>query len=1123
MSIDYDPQLSEHRLWKIPGEIEPNLDLNHPRLFHTENDLKRARKNVRETEWGEKVLNRINEIVNSSPWFELNENQVSELMPKPYAQFIDFHGLGRMGTDQCPIDGSKMDLIGLRDPVRVRCPQGHEFPIDNEEGWETADGSIYTYVAMWNSFVIRNLRETLEPLAYAYAFTGDKKYANQAAFVMDALASIYPTTGTGPLDRPRTMPGKENGRLDRAIYEIARPLVKYANVYDLIVPSGAFDRDSVTNPGFTMKENVATNLLMNGGDACFRFLHREEHPGSYKHPHNGALDLVRGVLAVGMLFDIDSYLKWIENGPLNLEYYVMNTIDRDGNHYETSPTYNEYTKKVLMSIAELLYRLDCEDHPAGINLFEHPRFQRFYIGSSSRNTIADRLPHYGDVQRIRTKLGAESEEVSVEDETSDPYYIAHRESIWDLDIQEFDFSRSDEFYHTLKFLVRAHEPEKEELWIKNLCNLEYQPINKYLENVWPVGHLSMDTADDLINKPSQKNFRRESELLAGKGLAMLRPADGNNRGVVFRYGPTYRHGHLDELALNIYGADRELSYDPGYNMAHYRVGWCHQTVSHLTTVVNETSQDISKSVGGNLQNFGRGEGFSYVEASDAQVYDHENVDVYRRATAYVDVSDNDSYLIDIFRVDGGHTRDYSFHGLGTKWHLDGVQLSAPKEGSLADPDYWWGDMVDNGDSLRTHQDKEFYWNPPPSNGYGFLGNPQKGSAEDTWSANWSLQNKPGGIRFNMLPKTDRQIIVTDGPEKMAESIGESDGTIKYVLARDQGSDPSTFASVIDPYSDHPNVEAIDELTIDRHSNNRFDPVAFEITLSEDKGTDYVLSSLGQDRLTTTEENRTISTDADFAFIRSQGQGVHRLRIESGKYLRVDDIEVRMTTDCYRFEVKEVFPEEESFSIEKTKQIGSWLESEYAIFDADEYSHNSPYEIQSISEVDGSYIIRLTKSPILARGRITEIGQDGTISIGTVLPAANQYLNHTARDQRSEIMNEYYRGKTIRTESGYTTSIETVESGYNLKLRDASGLNAGETFEILDIKVGDILTIPTELDIQQKEEQVRIKATAPVEVQWPEISSKLEDGNSSVRTQQMDSNGYLRLENEGLGRTVISDL
>lgn len=999
-------------LWSPPHDVVPDWGLDHPRVLMSKQQFEAARRN-RENDAPNgmsQAAQRIISEADQSRWMTLDDEAIRRLVPKPFAYYM--YGV----TNPIGPDGTRIHPIGWDSPGLVRSEGGHIYPDeehpDDGTGWEDGQGNRYYFVARWNGFVVDELTEALEPLAYAYALSGDIRYARKAAVILDGLATVYPTATEGPLDYPGSKPGKEGGRLERPFYQVARTLIRYVNTVDLIWDSGALDRPSAANPGTSIKHNAVYNLLLNGADYCYREL---QLPGYRDQLHNGTADYMIGIVAVGSLLGIEHYLNWAIDGPTSIRYMLANNIDRDGNYFETSASYSRWTQELYMHLAELLFHVKTPRWPKGVNLYDDPRFFRFYIGNRDKNTIAGRIPSYGDSQ-------------TDEKDDASPAF----------DPVEWEWA--------LRFLVRRKRSDHEEDLLQaisrpsGIAEYAYPPYSR-----WCLFNLT--ESFDWQRFPPKPD-RSAADLLGGKGLAFLRSGTGQrSRGVVMRYGATLNHGQLDELGILIYDEGRELSFDPGYGMSHYRGGWQFQTVSHLTVAVDGESQLSAESSGGSVRFFAASSGLSVVDALDEMAYAKKGVKQYRRLTAWVDWSDTSSYMIDLFRVDGGRTRDYSFHGRGKQFDSENLPLSEPEPGSVANEGHAWGQRILGDGSVIDFAGKPFSFIAPGA-GYGFLGAPCRGRPDGVWSVCWS---EPGRLKLTMLPSAGREVIVADGPSPMG---------VKYVLARDTGSSPSCFASVVE--SGRTSGDArITQLRLRDKDDCAPSPQSVALTVASESGSDvvrdYVISTLEGEVYT--EDSSVpgvgrIVTDAEFAYLRTDSRcAVRKASMIRGTVLRYGRFRLAVSEAELVGIIVSVDEALGQLRVKGTTIVQAALRGLFGYIDNEEYSHNSPYRILR-SSADGEYTtIELAPNDlVLAAGKLNEAPFGNTLPNGVNLPYSRNVLRHGP--------NDYFTGKRVCNEKGASTVIRAVHDDYAaLRVDDVAGFERGDEIRILDARAGDRFVIP----------------------------------------------------------------
>jgi len=1071
--------------------------LEHPRVYHSPEDVEVARTNAEETEWGQQMKESVIDTARRWPFVEMSEEELRSLAPvvapdgnSYYTSWTD--GSFQEGTAS-PVDGSQLH-IEYDKPGKVVDESGNVFPgevdgvtieddgsgatIDPAEvpdGWaitsEFDEPQEFWFVAKYNGLIGNDFTRVSKPAGYAYLLTEDDTYATTVATILDMLAEAFQTSAdyvvnSGPYPWFDEEPKRKAAKLFEPYYEVARFLNDYIHAMDLIWPSGVLENDSGVNPGTSLKEHISENLIVSGADWCWRGMHggfpekNLPHANYARIYHNGTTDYNIALLGASSLLNLDiGYAEWSLDGQVSLQNFLSNTIFRDGSYFETSSLY----QVTFLDWAELAYFLDSDTYPDGVNIYDNDRFINLNIVGPRRQSVAGRIPVYGDVSSV--DLGVNTEPIL------------------------------GDFENTLRFYGRASNEETRNEYAQLLADIaggdpneELEPDNVSrdpLETIWPL--FNIDGQIEGFDPEAVGAESRDSELLEGKGMAMFRPEQGTGRGAMMRYGSTLSHGHFDELGLWIYGAGRDLSYDPGQKPKDdFRTSFLMQTVAHDTTVVNETSSAPPADDGGSVELFANRDGYTVADISNPDAYAHEDVDEYRRTTAFVDVSDEQSYLFDVFRVAGAKQADFSFHGKGTDFSTT-LDLSEPVEGSVASPNYFWGDKVDPNGNIEGFGDRTRY-NVKPGNGYGFLGQPRSAPGDETWSATWGVdrEDPPGKLRLTMLPDDDRDIVVANAPDPMVERLGldPDENHLPYALARDEGS-TSQFTSVIEPVGESFPVESVEELeTSDVYG--AFDPVAAKVTLADGR-VDYFLSTVGDKQFTAKlGGGDLLQTDATFAMVRTDGNGtVLTARMEEGTRLQAKfgggrPLMIEAEGEAHKGTITGIDQDASTLHVDDELPSGDALAGQYLLIDADEYSHNSPYRIDHVESTDGGSRVVLEELTIdISRGSVT--GVEGF----TVMGPVDFPFTHTEGPLPEDDANEYFDGKKLITADGDETQIESTEPSYtDLTVEDAASIEQDDSFRVVDVKIGDTSRLPASAEARRAGDSYEVTANTDVTFNSP---------------------------------------
>lgn len=784
-----DPSLkSAAEFEKIPRVKVPQ----RPFLYINQQELSALRNRVEKDQWAKSIKDSY--LKTAAPWINRNYKFVQQIIPAKGSIYV--YGLG-LNLD--PVEKKRMVWRGWDDPRHVEASNGVIYPNtdhpDEGMGWNAPNNKTrYYFIALANGMTIAKLETTeLPALVNAYALTNNEIYAERALWIMDAIATIYPRAYEGPIDYPHNEPGKpDGGRLDRPYYQAARALMNYAYFAEILSASKHAARPSLSNPGYSMLRNIELNMLMNGADYCLRMA--KSGKGASYELNNGNIDYNRAPLVVGALLGIPEWVNWALNGPLGFKNAVTNTIDINGRYFETGTLYASHTRELLLSTAYFLKRMQLPSYPKGYAAYDDPRFALFAFDFFTGIQVAGRLPLYGDA-------GPDDA-------------IITNGRIFDKGTLKAAY----QFYqYTDKDELRNAALKAGALMLQNVPkNQPHSGLDLFDLYAWEKFSKAarLKTVDDT---PA-----RRGTLFFDSGTLVLRSGQNEKeRAALLRFGPTLNHGQADELGLAFYAKGREFSFDPGYFNTHLRFGFTTTTVAHNLLVVNRRNQLRQPSVGGELQTWTDGNVLRSAAVSDLAAYADQNIKLYKRRIALIDLSDDDSYLIDNFWAQGGQEYDYSLHGIskGKLQVLNTSQtvLKKTRSGSVWSPDVDYAADMDPNGRVNSYADKPFYF-APPGEGYGFLSRP----------AFYAL-NGPANLQWSAADTTDHQLYVSLFAPPSAQLITahlpkpRSPIDLSYALSHVKVpvSETVRFSAVILPTSGKNKIASIRQLTPLDSSQNAF--------------------------------------------------------------------------------------------------------------------------------------------------------------------------------------------------------------------------------------------------------------------------------------------------------------
>lgn len=993
----------------VLGILSPGA---HPRLYHTPQDVARARLNVQRFEWARKCFRTVCETADE--WAAKSDDELRALVPPPHSTFA----YGFSGCPACGADWSwwgQGQVASLEKPGRVTCPScKREFPDadhpDTGTGWHNeADGKTYYFVGCYNAFAAQRITLVALPnLTLAYAVTGESKYARAAAVLFDSLAETYPTSIVGSVDYP----SKNNyGRLERPQYQVARVLVLLADYLDLLYDSPEFAAPSSKFRG-SIRQHVEEAVIRDGGRFCYG-----EAVKGYMGLTNGQADYVRGALAAGLMLGEQDWIDCAVKGPYSVYSFLDNCLDRDGQYYETSVGYADHALSLYVDFAEMLRNYASAEHPGGIDLYRHPKLQKALFQASIDLDCFGHQPRFGDW----------APDVTVATSSSRYAFLPYA--------------------HSEMLVARAADEEVRNYWMaarESICDGDVEARRSGRPGHWMTWLLFH--AEPLAEKKRPIAFA-PNPVLGGKGIGVLRTGSRpDGAAALLRYGPAHNHGHLDDLNLNYYALGRELTYDLGYTLgsAHVQTGWSHVTASHNLVVVNEKSQMRQPGGGGSAHLYLDAAPVRAFEASSEASYSSEKVETYRRTLALVDVPAG-SYLVDVFRVVGGSRHDQMWHFAGELAKVEGAAMGdIQTTGSLAGSEFDWGRKVGASGDLIGCADKGPYWVAPPGNGYGFLYDVRRSaSLGGECAAVWSVNPKGAEtLTLRLLPEPATELITARGPG-ILPNLPNAD----YAILRRRGERlRSDFVSVLEASRGASRVRSARRLEPQSDT-----PGAVGVEVQTEQGTDYILSAM--DPVPTefvTSSGDTIRFAGRFAFIRTAGGKAADAVLAGGTELEFGSTRLSAASGEHTGTLTAVDPERSRITL--SEPLPAELAGQFIYLDAPGYSHNSPYRIKEVT--GGGRTVVLDGDFILARGHVpaNATSTPGVLANEVPLPRATVV---------SRLQSGYFRGKLISNDrTGETSVVIDVESDQRtVRVRDEKPFAPGDHFTIYDIRPGDRFRVP----------------------------------------------------------------
>lgn len=626
------------------------------------------------------------------------------------------------------------------------------------------------------------------PLAKLYAVTGEARYAERAALIMDLVAKVYPNwiyhsyNGTYA-DCPGGEAAAEMGK---------NP------------PAGRFPVETIITafPGLHTKDGYA--VLNNGFWGAGRFGCSGTDAGM--------------ILNMAVAYDLIRGAKRPDGGPVivpEADRQIVNDLILAG--CADSENYDEINNKCgpnrsLSAAAGILFGRP-ESVRRALAGFEALMEKSFHFDG-----FCEESPSYSD---MHLSLMRNIPEILIG--YSDPSGYTPRDG---RILKNFDpFREVGRYRLALESMVRMLD-----------CNRKYPVIGDthYGEGISPIyAEILSDRYDPRyaglleeaqgaplrekgseyalwnrhpgLTAASRTSLPLRSEWFPGWHVGVLRGGAAASTTALYFNG--YAHGghrHRDTLGIAYSAFGKELASDRGYIWDDPRNAWTASTPAHNLVTVDGGNQN-GEGCRSTLDFFAASPGIEVVQAS-ANAY--RQCDRYLRTTVLVKIDTSRTYAVDFFRVDGGTSHRYTLNCNGSLSGIDGADLK------------------------------------PVSGEIKWLANFRAVEPAGPFTVTWEHD----GIRFDMtMLNPVNRLLVADAPGWRNNRGSDLNAPpIQEIIAErtDASRASSRFAAVLAPYTGAKSPVKAARLIADDPATG-----ALAIAVELDGRTDYIISSLDSERRT----------------------------------------------------------------------------------------------------------------------------------------------------------------------------------------------------------------------------------------------------------------------------------
>ncbi|MBT4098021.1 MAG: hypothetical protein HOE86_10280, partial [Gemmatimonadetes bacterium] len=537
-----------------------------------------------------------------------------------------------------------------------------------------------------------------------------------------------------------------------------------------------------------------------------------------------------------------------------------------------------------------------------------------------------------------------------------------------------------------------------------------------------------------------------STLAPVKGVAIMRTGTDENRAALyFDYGYAHAaHSHADRLNINLFAYDREFLPEMGYPEYMDSVqptpgGWTTHTASHVTVEVNEKRQ--LEGVFGDLHGFVHGEWIKYVDASCEDAYVHADVDLYRRSLALIDIPGG-AYVVDMFRVRGGEQHDYLFHGPPVDVTLRNIDMTEPRQGTLAGHDVEFGAKPDS--ILPYHVDNK---------GYQYLFDVRQGTVDGPYHASWKMAD---GVTFSatFLPAEGEQFYQTSG---LPRPSSKKPPAMPFLVRRTQpatGEGLSLFASVLSYTKNTPPVISARRLPLTPDSDDN----AVAILVEHLYGEDVIMSCLSPSGFASSADGR-YELHGQFGAVSIREDIPPRMMLVGGTSFAADGRSITLEDGSTSATVQEVFDDR----LVLDRPLPAWTVGEILL--AMRGSVQSSYRVERVV-ADTVYI---SPGTWIGKGRADRYDRD----TATIFDNRDVFPLGEKRNRLADISGmvypegnrNYYADSWLVAQDG-TSHYRLTSGGFPGfvldREQDLSGIEArfsgGEPFLLYDLGPGDTVQV-----------------------------------------------------------------
>ena len=876
-SWDTDPVKGGSRISRVGAPLPPSMKTGS--AFYPPELVERARQNAETHDWAAAIRDAI--LAKARPWLEYSHHQLWEMIFGPgitrsWMVWSDGHCPACMN----PVTMYNWEIDPFGAPWKVGCPHCAEvfpkndfevyyrsgldragifraegadrtllvaeeqnpsrpvgFGIDDGEGYVEGDcrwrfiGAFLVY-GQWKGLILGGI----DALSAAYIVSGDDEYGRRAAILLDRVADLYPLfdfAEQGLVYEVRPRSGFVSNWHDSCVE--TRMLVE---AYDRVFP--VFEDDSLRK---FLQEKAARAGLLNTKNKAFEIRRNVEERILRETLANRDKIYANFPNEEQTCLTIEAVLEWPDNRArieAMIDEIVAEGTSVDGMTGEKGLMgYATIGPRQMVGLLGMFARLD-PGFLAG-TLERHPR-------------LCDHFRFHIDTWCLHRFYPKEGDGGGFNQETADYFeMLFNKRGFLEPGLLPSPYSFLGELHR-----LTGNDSFAQVIYTGNGGHAEGLPHDLFADDPPAFQARIESVVREHGDLPAVSSVNKEQWH-----LAILRSGEGANaRAAWIDYDAEGRHCHHDAMNIGLFARGLDLLPDLGYPPVQYggwfseKAEWYKSSAAHNTVVIDGRNSEE-----------GAGRTDLWIDAGEVQAIRVSAPGIVRaerfeRTVALVDVSAEDAYVLDVFRVKGGCDHACFLHGFAGELTTHGLNLKPIS-------DYGHDTVM-----------RDFKADPEP---------------EPAWNADWRIDEKragiPGGadvhLRYHGLTE-GASACTAESWVSLGYSKENPELWIPQLMMRRQGPDPldSLFVGVLEPYAREPFINGTRRIDLEGAGDGA---VAVEVKLSDGR-TDLLVVSDSGGSLTIAEWDLLL--DGVFCWVRCGIDGAIQRVTVAGGWVSVGGITVK---------------------------------------------------------------------------------------------------------------------------------------------------------------------------------------------------------------------------------------